>query len=179
MDLRTASRTIIEKELKPFLLQAIKVHPNPVDIKVVRGNIVTVRDYARRFLINVRKHGLDKMTTAEFDAIRPRIRVYLNSDGITFAGLNQKRMESTHWDNYKFPFDIIPLEDARWTTLAVKPTEAEIKELAALMVRGVLPSPIEVRTNFTVQQIKTLVPQTHIFKLGKNIMVWPRAKEKI
>ena len=58
MDLRTASREINAKELKPFLLEAIKRHPNPVDFRLLQGNIVTARDYARRFLIDVRKKGV-------------------------------------------------------------------------------------------------------------------------
>lgn len=177
MDLRTASRDIIEKELKPFLLQAIKSHPKPVDIKVVRGNIVTVRDYARRFLIRVRKEGLDKITAAEFNKIKPTIRIYLNSGGITFAGINQKRINSDHWNNYKLPFKVVKSEDARWTTLAVNPSEAEIKQLGLMLVGGVLP-PIEMRTSFTPLQIKNIVghPEIHCFVLGKNKIIWPQPK---
>lgn len=177
MDLRTASRQINEKELKPFLLEAIKRHPRPVDFKIIRGNIVTARDYARRFLVRVRKEGIADLSAEQFNRLKPSIRVYINDQGLTFAGFTKKTVGPSYWDNYKFPFEIMRSEDARWTTLAVNPTETEIKFLFDLMTRGVLPAPIEVRTKFTVKEIQAMTPGAHVFLIGKNRMIWPRKQK--
>jgi hypothetical protein len=177
MDLRRGSFEINAKEFRPFLLEAIRRHPAPVDFRITRGNIRTACDYARRFLSDAYKNGVGKLTADEFNKIRPRIRVYLNDDGLTFAGLNQKRVECAHWADYQFPFKIVPSSDARWLTLAIEPSADEIRALAALLLKGVLPSPIELRTQLTPEALKQIVPGVHVFKLGRNLVIWPQ-KEK-
>lgn len=180
MDLRSASLQIIEKELKPFLELAIQRHPQPIDIKVKRGNIVTAKDYARRILIKARKEGFGEHSAEKIRCLRPRLRVYLSKGGITLAGMKQKYSIPKRWDNYKIPFDAMPNEDSRWVTIAVSPTQSQIVQLADLLVRGVLENPVELRTKLTPKEVRALIGplDIQVFKTGRNVMIWPKKESE-
>lgn len=181
MDLRSASFEILEKELLPFFELAVERHPQVIDVKIKRGNLVTAHDYARRILIKARKNGIGKFTSDQVKALKPRLRIYYCKEGIAIAGLKQKIKTSKHWDNYKLPFKALPPEDARWATLAIDPSGEEVRIMASMIVRGVLPGPIEIRSKLTLPEVKIFaeesLKQIHIFKTGRNIMLWPRRQE--
>lgn len=180
MDLRSASLEIMQKEFKPFLELAVERHPQPIDIKVKRGNVVTARDYARRIIIKARKEGIGRYTAEQVKALKPRLRVYYVGNGICIAGLKQKYAVPKRWDNYKPPFEIESLEDSRWVTIAVMPSKEEIVTMASMIKRGIFENPIELRTKFTAPEIKKILAdsnqQLQIFKVGRNIMLWPEKK---
>ena len=181
-NLRSSSVEIICRELRPYLERAIEIHPNPVDIRIVRGRPATVRDYVRRLLIKARAEGIGKFTAQQVCALKPRIRVYFCSGGISLAGIDIKYKVPIYWDNYQFPFKLLPQEDARWTTLAIKPSPDELLALIRLLNNGVIESPIEVRGNFTRDEITSLLRKDKIkgikvFKIGRNMMLWPPQKE--
>src|ERR1700678_1776281 len=114
-DLRKSSVEILCRDLRPYIERAIEVHPNPVDIRITRGRPATVRDYIRRVLIKARAEGIGRFTAEHVRALKPRIRVYFCSGGLSLAGIDIKYKVPIYWDNYKFPFDLAPQEDARWT----------------------------------------------------------------
>lgn len=182
MDLRRASFEIISRELKPFLEHAIKHHPATVDIRITQGKAATVRDYMRRMIIASKRDGLGQYTGEYIKKLKPRIRVYYSSSGITLSPINQKYRIPTYWDQYKFPFKLFMENDGRWTTLAVNPSEAEIVTMASLLSRGILESPIELRTKLTRKEIEdslavAKIEGLHVFKFGRNMMLWPPRKE--
>lgn len=180
MDLRSASFEIVQKELKPFFELAIERHPQAIDIRVKRGNVVTVRDYARRILIKARKEGIGKFTADQVKAVKPRLRIYYVNNGIAIAGIKQKYSVPKRWDNYKAPFEILPLDDGRWITIAVMPSKEEIVTMASMINRGVFENPVELRTKFTSPEVKKILADSNqelqIFKVGRNIMLWPVKK---
>ena len=182
MDLRRESFEVLSRDLGPFLIEAIKRHPNPVDFRVLRGNVVTVRDYTRRMIISARRHGIGKYTAEQVLALKPRLGVYYSSGGICITAIHAKYMKRMQWDNYSIPFSVAEEKDARWTSLAVNPSEAEISSLADLLSRRVLEYPVEIRTPFTLLQVKKIVndrkvDNVHVFKFGRNVMLFPRIVE--
>lgn len=182
MDLRSASFEILQKELKPFIELAVERHPQVIDIKVKRGNVVTAHDYARRILIKARKQGIGKYSADEIKALKPRLRIYFCKEGIAVAGLKQKIKTPAHWDNYKLPFKALPPDDARWVTLVVNPSKEEVQLLMSMLVRSIFESPIELRTKFTLADLKemagTHANQIHFFRTGRNTMLWPKRTEE-
>lgn len=183
MDLRKASMDIMTREFRWCIEEAIKQHPNVIDVKIVRGNVVTAHDYARRILIKARKEGFYKYTAEQIKKLKPPIRVHYCNGGIAFSGTRRRELDLSHWDNYKLPFQVLPADDARWVTLAVNPSKDEIYTLADLMVRSILECPIELRTKFSVKEVEDAVDlngdQVHVFKNGRCIMLWPRREEQV
>lgn len=159
---------------------AIERHPQAIDIRVKRGNVVTARDYARRIIIKARKEGVGKFTADQVKALKPRLRVYYVGQGICIAGMKQKYAIPKRWDNYKPPFEIEPMDDGRWITIAVMPSKEEIVTMASLIKRGILENPVELRTKFTPTEVKKILADSNqelqIFKVGRNIMLWPERK---
>lgn len=177
MNLRVETMRVLEKEFRPFIEHAIAKHPMVVDMKIVRGNVVTAHDYARRILIRARKFGLGKYTAAQVRACKPPLRVHYWAHGICFSGTNRKQEPA-----FRKPFTVVPAEDGegRWLTLAVNPSQEEIRALARLLLKGVLVSPIEIRSSefmeASVKYILNGIDDTrnacHVFKHGRNVMVW-------
>lgn len=178
MDLRKASMDIMRREFKWCIEEAIKQHPNVIDVRIVQGNVVTAHDYARRILIQARKHGFYKYTAEQIRKLRPPIRVHYFGEGIAFSGTRRKEVDTSRWDNYKLPFAVLPAVDARWVTLAIEPTKDEIYTLGDFLVRGVLPSPIELRTKLSIAEIENALDlngaQIHVFRNGRCTMLWPQ-----
>ena len=106
--------------------------------------------------------------------------MHYSSIGLAFSGTRRREIDLAHWDDYKMPFivDLMPVEDARWVTLAVNPSVDEIFTLAELLARGVLPNPVELRTKFTLLEVERAVDlygaQIKVFKNGRCVMLWPK-----
>lgn len=178
MNLRKESMIVYTRNFKPYLEMAIRNHPTVITVKIVRGNVVTAHDYARRVLIQSRRIGIGKYTAAQIRRLRPPIRVYYSTVGIAFAGVKRRNMRPTHWDEYKTPFDVLEAEDNRWVTLAIEPSADEIHTMGGLMAKGVLPNPIELRTRFTPLEVERALDiysgKVRVFKNGRCTMLWPR-----
>lgn len=168
---------VLEKEFRPFIEHAIAKHPMVVDMKVIRGNVVTAHDYARRILIRARKFGLGKYTAAQVRACKPPLRVHYWAHGICFSGTNRKQEPA-----FRRPFTVVPAEDGegRWLTLVVEPSPSDIQTLTHFLLRGVLVSPIEIRsTAYDEKAVAKMIEgaQVHVFKHGRNVMIWRKVAD--
>jgi len=184
MNLRKTSFQIIERELKPYLIEAIKFHPKIVDIKVVRGNPVTVHDYARRILIKARKEGIGSYSAEHIQGLQPRLRIYYSSGGISITAAKQKRSISKKWDQYQPPFDVLPDEAARWPIVVKNPWSEQIVSLVQMMESKTLNTPLEIHSNINLATWQQVLKDAgldgyHLFKSGRNIMVWGKLKYRL
>jgi len=180
MNLRKTSFQIIERELKPYFLEAIKFHPKTVDIKVVRGNPVTVHDYARRILIKARKEGIGPYSADHIQALQPRLRIYYSSGGISIAAMKQKRVISKEWDKYDPPFDVLPDDSARWPMVINNPDNFNLQMILAMRESGVIQSPLEIHGR-SIADVRKIVSNSEnnglsIFQSGRNVMIWGNIK---
>jgi hypothetical protein len=182
MNLRVETMRVLEKEFRPFIEHAIAKHPMVVDMKIIRGNVVTAHDYARRILIRARKFGIGKFTAAQVRACKPPLRVHYWAHGICFSGTNRKQEPA-----FRKPFTVVPAEDGegRWLTLAVNPSVDEVRALARMLLKGVLVSPVEIRSAIIddkvavdlLEQVSDLRGTCHVFKHGRNVMIWRKVVE--
>lgn len=183
MNLRKTSFQIIERELKPYFFEAIKFHPKTIDIKVIRGNPVTVHDYARRILIKARKEGIGSYTAEHIQGLQPRLRIYFSSNGISIAAAKQKRAISLKWDDYQPPFDVLPDEAARWPLKVSDPSPAHVINLVRMIEDKILNIPLEIHSKISLEAWHQVFYETrpslkgyNIFRSGRNIMIWGKLK---
>lgn len=181
MNLRKTSFQIIERELKPYFIEAIKFHPKIIDIKVVRGNPVTVHDYARRILIKARKEGIGPYSAERIAALQPRLRIYYSSGGIAITAAKQKRSISKKWDQYQPPFDVLPDEASRWPLKIANPLPEDIISLIRMLEAKILSTPLEIHSKVSLATWRQILCDAkllgyHLFQSGRNIMLWGKLK---
>lgn len=170
MHLRQASFEVVCRELKPHLLYAVKHHPTIVDLKLLQGNPVTARDYAKRVIKRARSEGIGDCTADQFRRLAPRIRVYYTQDGIALGAI--KRKSPAKSDEYSFALKIKRVETSRWPTIVRNPNPAAIRNLSEMLLAKVLVSPLEIQSPWSRQEIEKMVGEHfHVFTNGKTVIV--------
>jgi hypothetical protein len=168
MHLRQASFEVVCRELRPHLLYAVRHHPTIVDLKLLQGNPVTARDYAKRVIKRARQEGIGNCTADRFRRLAPRIRVYYTQDGIALGAIKRKSPDHDYFP----PLNLKRIETSRWPILMLNPTRAEILNLAAMLKRGALVGPLEIRTKESKANIQKLIGSDfHVFTNGKTVIV--------
>lgn len=167
-------RDAVINQLAPYFLQAIRVHPRPVAVRIIRGNPVTVRDYARWMIRQIKEKGLGNISAEKFKSLTPPIRCYFYAQGIVLAGFKINLGHGCVWTTYKTPFFLEPgCEVYRWTSQARTNDPVAIKTLVNLQLAQILPAPIELQTSLSLEQIQPLAKGVQVFRFGRNLILWP------